>query len=461
MEPQSVVSLPPLFAALIGIGLLLLLIIRFKVQAFVALLVTSIVTAALSGMPLREINQSIQTGMGGILGFIATIVGLGAIFGRLLEVSGGTKLLAETLLRVFGENRASFAMMLTGFIISIPVFFDAGLVILVPVVYALARQGNRPVLYFAIPLLAGMTVTHSFVPPTPGPIAVAELLHADLGWVILFGIICGLPAAFVSGPILAKWISKKVPVMAPEVSITPEHHNKSNVSQSGVGIIGILALISLPIALILLSSVFTTLEKTQVISAAAWLEWLKFLGHPFTALILSTLLAMGYLRFRCKMSGASITQAATSALAPAGLIILITGAGGVFKQILTDSHAAADLATLLQSSHLPLILLAYLLAAAVRVVQGSATVAMITAASILAPIVGELGVEPSQAQRALWVLAIAAGSMIFSHVNDSGFWLVSRYFGLNEKQTFVSWSLMTTVVSVCGFITVIFLNFLI
>lgn len=463
METSSLIHLPPLAAALIGIAALLFMILRLKVQAFVALLITSIITAFLAGMPLTEINAGIQKGMGGILGFIATIIGLGAIFGKLLEISGGTQVLADSMLKLFGLKRASWAMMLTGFVISIPVFFDAGLVILIPVIYALSRQAKRPILYFGIPLLAGMTITHSFVPPTPGPIAVAELLGADLGWVILFGVICGLPASIVAGPIFGAWVAKRIQTPAPELSDVEQNEVAEHycMPEHRPRVFAVLALIGLPIFLILVSSVATTLEKSDLFSPGNMLEWIQFLGHPFTALILATIACMVYLRFHCKLTKDQIGKAASSALAPAGLIILITGAGGVFKQILIDSNAAGDLASMLQASHLPVILLAYFLAATVRVVQGSATVAMITAASILAPIIVTTGMQPSQPQLALWVLSVAAGSMVFSHVNDSGFWLVSRYFGLSEKQTFLSWSLMTTLVSLCGFLTVVLLDLLI
>lgn len=455
MTDPPLVSLPPILAAGIGIFLLLLLILRFKLNSFISLLVASIVVALLAGMPLTEINHSIQNGMGGILGFIATIIGLGSIFGKLLEHGGGTEALARRLIQSFGIERAPWAMMLTGFLISIPVFFDAGLVILIPVIYALTRRSGKPILYFGIPLLAGMTVTHSFVPPTPGPIAVAELLDADLGWVILVGIIVGLPTAVIAGPIFGKWISSRITVGIPAIMDEGNYMLQEKADSELPSFASVLLLIGFPIILILSSSICGTLIKTSSIEESMLTSVLLFLGHPFTALILATLATLIYMSAKRGIGKDELSEVCVSALAPAGLIILITGAGGVFKQILIDTHAAGDLAQILQDSNLPLLLLAYLLAFVVRIVQGSATVAMITAASILAPIITEMGLLPGELDKALWTLAIAAGSITFSHVNDSGFWLVSRYFGLTEKQTFQSWSLMTTLVSITGFLIIL------
>src|SRR5665648_234308 len=204
-----------IFIVLIGVAMLLLMVLKFKLSAFISLLITSIFVGILAGMPLTQISVSIQQGMGGTLGFVATVVGLGAIFGQMLESSGGAKSLAHYLLEKFGKSKASWALMLTGFIVGIPVFLDVGLIILIPIVYALTRDTKRSILYYGIPLLAGLAVTHAMVPPTPGPMAVAEILKVDMGWVILFGIIIGLPTVIIAGPVFGKFISKKIYVAAP------------------------------------------------------------------------------------------------------------------------------------------------------------------------------------------------------------------------------------------------------
>lgn len=455
---SQISGIPPILVAALSIVFLLVAILRFKLHAFITLLIASMLVAILSGMPLTEIHASIQKGMGGVLGFIATIVGLGAIFGKILEHSGGTEALARKMIKVFGHERASWSMVITGFLISIPVFLDAGLVILIPIIYALTRESGRPLLYFGIPLTAGMAVTHSFVPPTPGPIAVAELLGADLGWVILFGVIVGIPTAIVAGPVFGSWISKKITVGVPELMDEEGDALKELDDQNLPSFWVILGLIGIPIVLILLSSVVKFFTDSGTIDASLFTDFIQFIGHPFAALILAVLLSLFFLGVRRGVSNQELMDTCSKALAPAGLIILVTGAGGVFKQILIDSEAAAQLAEILKSSGLPILILAYLLAVVVRIIQGSATVAMITAASLLSPLIVEMNLLPSPQEKALWVLAIAAGASILSHVNDSGFWLVSRYFGLTEKQTLQSWTVMISLVSVVGFLLVLLVS---
>ncbi len=455
------INMPPIAVAGIAIVLLLLMILRFKLNAFIALLVASMAVGLLSDMPITEINSSIQEGMAGALGFIATIVGLGAIFGKILEHSGGTEALARELLKRFGMERAPWAMVVTGFLVSIPVFLDAGLVILIPVIYALTRESGKPILYFGIPLVAGMSVTHSFVPPTPGPVAVADLLDADLGWVILLGVITGLPTAIIAGPVFGAWISKRMPSGVPEMMNEEGEALKEMDSQALPAFWLILGLIGLPILMILASSICDLMVDTGALAQSGFTDFMIFFGHPFAALILATLLAMYFLGFKRGSTKEEIMEISTRALAPAGIIILITGAGGVFKQILIDSNAAADLAEVMKDSQLPIIILCYLLSALVRVIQGSATVAMITAASLMAPIIDTMGVESGRMETALWALAIAAGSIICGHVNDSGFWLLNRYFGQTEKETLQSFTVMFTLVSVVGFGFVFLLSLLV
>ena len=425
--------------------LLLFMVLKLKISAFIALLLTSIFVGVLTGMPLSDISRSIQEGMAGTLGFVATVVGLGAIFGQMLESSGGAESLADYLLKKFGKERAPWAMVLTGFMVGIPVFFDVGFIILVPIVYALSRDTKRSLLYYAIPLLAGLAVTHSFIPPTPGPVAVADIIDAQLGWVILLGFLLGIPTAIIAGPLFGKYISKKINLSPPQVVDEQQQEANQNPSFRLIVIV-----ISLPLILILLNTFTTVAVSKEIIAASVWTDIVEFIGHPFSALIIATLTATYFLCIKRGMSKQKVLELSTKALGPAGIIILITGAGGVLKQVLIDSGIGQLMAETMMYSALPPILLAWLISAAVRVTQGSATVAMITAASLIAPIITAF--ELSDPQRALIVIAIASGATMLSHVNDSGFWLVGKYLGMNEKQTLQSWTVMESIISVCGLI---------
>ncbi len=431
---------------IIGVSMLLLMVLRFKLSAFVSLLITSIFVGILAGMPLSRISASIQEGMGNTLGFVATVVGLGAIFGQMLESSGGAKALAHYLLKKFGTNKASWALMLTGFIIGIPVFLDVGLIILIPIVYALTRDTKRSILYYAIPLLAGLAVTHTMVPPTPGPMAVSNILGVEMGWVVLFGLIVGLPAAIIAGPFFGRFIAKKIFIQAPReiIDIKPDESNTIQKPPS-FGIIAVI--ISTPLLLILMSTFINVGVEKEVLTKSFFTELLVFIGHPFTALIIATLMSI-LLCVKRKIPGQTILDLSTKALGPAGIIILVTGAGGVLKQILVDSGIGKILAESIAESSIPLILLAWVLAALVRITQGSATVAMITAAGIMAPILSVFNLN--QPNIALIVIAIGAGATILSHINDSGFWIVSKYLGMNEKQTLQSWTIMETIIAISG-----------
>jgi gluconate transporter len=456
----------PLMALLVfGIALLLLLILRFKLQAFLALILVSVVVAVASkgvnpdAVPLTQVAQTIVNSMGGALGFIATIIGIGAIFGAVLEHSGGTQSLATTLVRIFGQEKAPWAMLITGFIISIPVFLDVALVMLAPLLYALARDTKKPLLTFGMPLVAGMAVTHAFVPPTPGPVAVGFILGVNLGWVILFGVIVGLPTAIICGPWVTEKITKGIHVTLPEPDDDIAADTKG---MPGVGLI--LFLVALPIGLILTSTIVEQMtavnlsadlsnSERQVALAAALAaaspvkQFIYFLGHPVIALLLSTLAALYFLGTKRGVSRETLLEISTRALGPAGIIILITGAGGVFKGVLKETGITDALAEAFGNSGIPVLVLAYVFATLVRIAQGSATVAMLTAAGLMVGFVENL----NQQNLALVTICIAAGATGFSHVNDSGFWMISRYFRMTEAQTLRSWSVISTMISVVGF----------
>jgi len=435
------------FIVLSAVALLLFMVLKLKISAFVSLLITAIYVGIVAGMPLSAVTQAIQDGMAGTLGFVATVVGLGAIFGQMLESSGGAESLAHYLVKKFGKDRASWAMVITGFVVAIPVFLDVGFIILVPIIYALSRDTKRSLLYYAIPLLAGLAVTHSFIPPTPGPVAVADIINAQLGWVILLGIILGFPTAVIAGFIWGKYISKKIYLEPPfDFDKEPQDVDPKNFPSFRM----IAIIISIPLLLILVNTFTGLAVSKEVVPKSIWTDSLEFIGHPFSALIIATLIATYFLCFKRGMDKQKILDLSTKALGPAGIIILITGAGGVLKQVLVDSGIGQIMAESMANSALPPILLAWLLAAVVRVTQGSATVAMITAAGIIAPVISEFGLNDPQ--RALVVIAIASGATLLSHVNDSGFWLVGKYLGMNEKQTLQSWTVMETIIAVCGLV---------
>lgn len=439
------IDLQLLIAVFSGIFVLLILILRFKIQAFIALLIASILVGIVAGMPPGEIITTMKDGMGNTLGFVAVVVGLGAMFGAILEHSGGAEALAKYLLSKFGENNTSTALTITGFFVAIPVFFDVGFIILIPIIYSLQRKTKKSLLLYGIPLLAGLAITHVFIPPTPGPVAVADILKADLGWVILFGFIAGIPTAIISGPIFARYISKRIHVDAPEIDV----ENSELSSFPSVGMI--LAIIGLPIVLIVGNTFLNSPLLDGLNISTVVKNWMGMIGHPFTALIIANLIAWYLLGIRRGVNKEKLLNITTRSMGPAGIIILLTGAGGVFKQMLVNTGSGEMIANYLSSSGMGILLFAFIIASLIRVLQGSATVAMITAAGVTAPLL--LG-DISEIYKALIVIAIASGASIMSHVNDSGFWLVSKYLGLTEKQTFRSWTIMTTLIAIVGFTTV-------
>ncbi|WP_214764301.1 gluconate:H+ symporter [Exiguobacterium sp. s141] len=434
--------------AVAGIFLLLFLVMRTKLHAFVSLLLVSLLVGIAAGMPLGDVIASIQNGMGGTLGFVAVVVGLGAMFGKMLEVSGGAERLAQTLVNKFGEDKAQWALALTGFIVAVPVFFDVGFIILVPIVYGLAKKTGRSLLYYGIPLLAGLAVTHSFIPPTPGPIAVANLIGAELGWVILFGVIAGIPAAILAGPVFGKYIANKIQVNIPDYMEFEEIDTSKELPSFKM----IVSLISIPLVLILAN----TLSAVLLEEGNSIRTFFTFMGHPFVALTLATLLTFIFLGTRRGYTRDEVQEIATKALEPAGIIILVTGAGGVFKQVLIDSGVGDVLGEMMAGSPLPAIVLAFLIATVVRVAQGSATVSMVTAAGLITPLLEIQNI--TGAALGLIVIAIASGATVLSHVNDSGFWLVNRYFGLDVKDTLKSWTVMETIIGLTGFAVVFLIS---
>ncbi len=440
-----------IIAVLVGIVVLLFLILRMKLHAFVSLLIASIAVGLLAGMTPVSIMDTIKEGMASTLGFVATVIGLGAMFGAILEQSGGAKMIANFLVQKFGIKKAPHAMVLAGFIIAIPVFFEVAFILLVPIIYALQKSTKKSLLLYALPLLAGLAVTHAFIPPTPGPIAVADIIGVDLGWVILIGAIAGLPTALIGGIVFGGYISKKIHVEAPFLD-KDEIATQTEERQPKIGVI--LAIIAVPIVLILTN---TFVSSGLLVIGNAQLKYLvSLVGHPFSALIIANLIAWYVLGIKQGFSKEQLLKVTAKSMAPAGMIILITGAGGVFKQFLVNTGAGKMIAESLADVGFPILLFAFIVALLIRVIQGSATVAMITAAGLVSPILSEA--VYSNFELASIVICIAAGATSLSHVNDSGFWLVSQYLGITEKQTFRTWTLMTGILAATGFTIVLLLN---
>ena len=439
-------------AAVAGIALVLYLIIGVRVHAFVALLIGSLVIGVTAGMPLTTVLESVTTGAGSTLASIAVIIGLGAMFGRLLEASGGARVLSDELVKRSGERNAQWSLLAVGFIVAIPVFFDVAFIVLVSVVYGLCRRTGRPIVFYALPLLAGIAVTHAFIPPTPGPIAVAGLLGADLGSVMLFGTLVGLPAAIVAGPIYARFITRLVPSGVPPYMQTDGDNRPASARRRlpGAGLIA--ALIALPLGLI----VAATLADSALPATGGLRSFVIFLGHPVVALLVTTILCFWLLGIRCGYSREEVQNIATGALEPAGIVILVTCAGGVFKQVLIDSGVGAVFSDWLAASALTPLLLSFATAATVRIIQGSATVAMLTAGGLVSAVLEQQ--QYSQSMLALLVVSIAAGATCASHVNDSGFWLVNRYLGLSVADTLRTWTVTSTIIAVVSMILIVALS---
>ncbi|MDR1335890.1 MAG: GntP family permease [Tannerella sp.] len=444
----------PLCLLAFSIVLLLFMVLKLKIHAFLSLLTVSVFLGLATGMSMESILESMTAGMSSTLGFVATVVGIGAIFGQVLEASGGAESLARSMVAKFGRDRAPYSLALAGFMVAIPVFLDVGFIILAPVLYALAKDTKKSLLCYAIPLLAGLAVTHAFIPPTPGPVAVAEIIHVDLGWLIFFGFVIGIPVTLVAGPLYGKYIGSRIHVDVPDFFQDSTETDVKKLPPFWL----IAGIIVIPLALIVANTVSGVWAKANGMEDAFWVHLLTFLGHPFIALLIATLIAFYVIGIRRGFTPASLLELSTKALSPAGLIILVTGAGGVFKQLLVDSGIGVALAESLSGSALPPIVLAWLLALIIRVTQGSATVAMITSAGIMAPLLDAYTL--SEPHKALMVIAIASGATTLSHVNDSGFWLVGKYLGMTEKQTLRSWTVMETIISVTGFALALGLSFL-
>ena len=438
-----------LLIAAAAVAVLLFLIMKLRMHAFVALVLVSLLTAVVAKVPFADVVPTMLDGFGSTLASVALLVGLGAMIGRLLEVTGGAQVLADTLVARFGEKRAPLALGVASLLFGFPIFFDAGLVVMLPIIFSVARRFGGSVLVYALPAAGAFAIMHAFVPPHPGPVAAGQILGADIGLLVLVGLLVGIPTWFVAAYLFGTFIGRRIDVVVPELlsggAKEPEGSEDLPAPRFGT----VLAILLLPLALIFLDTGLNTLGTSGVVDPdATWVGALRMIGKTPVALLITVLVATAVLgRGRSK---SDVEGLLNGALGPVCAIILITGAGGMFGGVLRASGIGEALAGSLQDIGLPIIVAAFLVATALRVAQGSATVALTTTAGLIAPTIAAAGTL-SGIDLACVVVAIACGSTVLSHVNDSGFWLVGRFLGMDVRTTLRTWTVMETLIGVVGF----------
>lgn len=444
---EPVYGTGPLLGIAAGaIALLLFLIIRLKLHAFVALILVSVLTALATGIPVTGVVPTLLDGFGSTLANVALLVGLGVMIGRLLEITGGAAVLAGALIKLFGEKRAPLALGVASLLFGFPIFFDVGLIVMLPIVFSVARRVGGSVLMYALPTAGAFAVMHAFVPPHPGPVTAAVEIEADMGLVLLVGTVLAIPTWYLASYLFGLWAGKKWELAVPEDIMsdgTVKHENPPR-------LVTVLAVLLLPMLLIFANTGVTTFVSTGAVSAeATWAQILQLLGQTPIALLITVLFAMVVLS-PGRFTRQRVEEIVGGALGPVCAIILITGAGGMFGGVLRTSGIGDALADSLESTGLPVIVAAFVIALALRVAQGSATVAITTAAGLIAPAVAATS-GLSSIDLALIVIAIASGATALSHVNDSGFWLVGRFLGMDVKTTLKTWTVMETLIGFIGF----------
>lgn len=431
---------------LFAIGLQVFLTIR-KVSPFLSLLLVAVIAGALLGMSPEAILQSIESGVGSTLGGLALIICLGAILGKILEEGGAAEKISSTLIGSFGQKNIQWAVMFTGFLVGIPLYYNAGFVILVPLVFSIARRTGLPLLYIAIPMAAALSTTHCFLPPHPGPVVLVNAFEADMGKTLVYGMIITIPVVILAGPVLGRFL-KSVPVnINPLFAVKSEDQTKKSPAAFPSFFIALL-----PVLLITLAVLTQYLLKDETLLK----KILLFIGDPTIALLIAVLLAAWQFGIRAGQGMEKTMKWLSDAISGIALILLIITAGGVFKQVLTDSGTGQYIASFSSQWQMPPLLFAWIVTALLRVTIGSATVAGITAAGVVSPLVMEGGVSPE-----LMVLAVGTGSVFGSHVNDTGFWMFKEFFNLTLRQTFLSWTVMEIIISILGLAGVLLLDLII
>ncbi|MFJ8066026.1 gluconate:H+ symporter [Psychrobacillus sp. NPDC096426] len=438
----------PIVSICIGVALLLLLMIVFKLNAFISLILVSLVVGILEGMSPLEAMTSVQGGLGGTLGSLTMIIIFGAILGKLMTDSGGAQRIASTLIHAFGKKRVQLAAVLTASVVGIALFFETGVVVLIPLVFTIATAAGVPVLYIGMPVIAALITMHGFVPPHPGPTAIASVFNADIGKTLVYGIIIAIPAIIIGGPVFTKFFKKEsLEVEIPKGLFNPKEFTEEEMPGFATSLITAL----MPVILIA-SHVIVVIAAPD----SAVMPFFDFIGNANVALLFSVIFAFFTFGLNRGKKMKEVMQSVTEAVSGIAMILLIIAAGGAFKQVLIDSHIDQYIADIMASSTLSPLLLTWLIAAILRVAVGSATVAGMTAAGIAAPLVGITGISPE-----LMVLAAGAGSITFSHVNDAGFWIYKEYFNLSIGKTIKTWSVMVTILSLVGLAGVLIINMII
>ncbi|KQX47066.1 MULTISPECIES: GntP family permease [unclassified Paenibacillus] len=433
-----------LMVTLLAIVIVILGVAWWKWHAFISLTVASLFLAIMAGLSMDKIVGAYETGVGNVLGHLVGILALGTILGKMMSDSGAGTQVANFFIRVFGEKRLPWAMLLSGFIIGIPVFFDVGIVMLLPLVISIHKSTKQNILLIGLPVIAGLSIVHGLVPPHPGAMTAIGIYKADIGKVLIYSLIIAIPAAVIAGPLFAKWVHKRVipenePVLL-SASTEPEKLPGAGIS---------FFIILLPVLLMVLSVVAPYLSLP-----VGFMKFLVFIGNSVIALLISCFAAFYFLGIRQGMNKNYISKLSHECLLPVGSIILIIGAGGGFKQILIASGVGTSIAQMAENISLSPIVLAFMVAGLIRVATGSATVALTTAAGIVSPIVEHM----SGVNLELLVIATGAGSLMLSHVNDAGFWMVKEYLGLTVKETFKTWTVLETLLSFIAFGTVLIVD---
>lgn len=434
----------PLVIVAIGVVMLLLLMIRFKLNGFIALILVALAVGVMQGMPVNKVIASIKAGVGGTLGSLALIMGFGAMLGKLLADCGGAQRIATTLIAKFGTRYIQWAVVLTGFTVGFALFYEVGFVLLLPLVLTIAASARVPLLFVGVPMAAALSVTHGFLPPHPGPTAIATLFHADMGKTLLFGTLLGIPTVILAGPVYTRFL-KSIDKPIPEGL-----YNKKTFTEAEMPGFGVSVWTSLvPVVLMALRAV----AEMVLPKGHPLLAWAEFFGDPIMATLIAVLIALFTFGLNRGRSVDEVMDTLTDSIKIIAMMLLIIGGGGAFKQVLVDSGVDKYIAGMMEGSNISPLLMAWSIAAALRIALGSATVAAITAGGIVAPIIATTGVSPE-----LMVIAVGSGSVIFSHVNDPGFWLFKEYFNLTIGETMRAWSGLETVISVCGLAGCLLLN---
>ncbi len=445
MSPHS---LWLLFAALAAVVALILLISSVKLHPFVSLLVVSIALGLAAGMPAAGVLHSFENGVGNTLGHVAVVVALGTILGKMMAESGGADRIAQTLIGFFGDRNIPWAMLLIGLITGLPVFFEVGFVLLIPIAFTVARRTNKSLVLVALPMLAGLSVVHAFIPPHPAAMAAVIIFQADIGRTIAYALLIGIPAAIIAGPLWAMWISPRIGLgshstIGDQFAEPAPHRKMPSFSLT-------VATILLPVVLMLIGGWADRIAP----AGTALNTTLHLIGGPDMALLLSVLVGFVTFGLMQGFTRGDILRMASESLPPTAGAILLIGAGGGFGRILMDSSISTVIVDAAQRAHLPVLLMAWLIAALIRVATGSSTVAMTTAAGVMAPLaLHSAGVRPE-----LLVIATGAGSIVLSHVNDGGFWLVKEYLGMSVTETLKTWTMLETILSLSGLALVLLLS---